>query len=393
MADYGVTPDGFVIKPLDVILAEIDDALRANIDPGLDLDARSAQGQVDAIFAAAVAELWELGEAAYNAAYPDSANDASLDNVSSITGTKRSPTTKTTIAGVQVTLNPNKNLPAGSVASLGGQPNVRFLSDVEVPADPNGGVFPVDFAAEASGATTVVPLQLDTIAEPVSGWTGVSNPDAGVTGEATETDPELRTKRIDELEGGGSTNVNSIRANLLRDTTAAGASVFENDTDLVDANGLSPHSIRCILSGGDPNDIGQSIFDTKASGIATNGAQSVNVLDSQGVTHVIRYDSATVLSYFLTAVVDVDPLTFDTSTGVAEMQQNVADYVNSLGAGGNVTVDQVKCAMLNVVGTVTVPAFFHGFAAAPTQTTDLIVAEDEEAASDTVNLDITTAGT
>lgn len=387
---FGVTEDGFVIKPLATILTEIEDDQRADIDPGLDLDARSAQGQLNQIFAGALAELWELGEATYGAAYPDSANDASLDNVASITGTTRSPTTKTTIADVEVTLNPNKALPAGSVAHLASQPNARFLSDTLVPADVAGGTFTVDFTAESAGAITVAANQLDTIAEPVSGWTGVDNPTAGDTGEATETDAELRVKRIAELESGGSTNVNSIRANLLQDTTAVDAAVFENDTDVTDSNGLTPHSIRAILRGGDSTEIAQSIFDTKAAGIATNGAETEAILDSQGVSHDIKYDFASELVYFLTVTVAIDPLTFDTTDGVTDMETAVETYIDALPVGGDVIVDQVKCAMIGVTGVVSFPAFLHGFGAA-TVATDLTVDDDEFATSDVANMIITTS--
>lgn len=384
----GVTPDGFVTKPLEDIRGEIDAEQRANIDPGLDLDDQSAQGQVNAVFSAAIAELWQLAQSVYSTAYPDSANDASLDNVSSITGTTRSQTTKTIVRDVDVTLNPNAPLPIGSVAHLSSQPNARFVSLAAVPADPIGGVFPVDFEAESAGATTVTAGQLTEIAEPVTGWVAVTNPTDGETGEATETDAQLRIKRLAELEGGGSTNVNSIRANLLRDTTAVDALVLENDTDVTDGNGLTPHSIRAILRGGAAADIAQSIFDTKAAGIATNGAQSLAVLDSQGVSHTMKWDDATGLDYFLVAVVTTNPLTFDSVNGVSNMKTAVGLYINALGIGSDVIEDQVRCALLSVTGVVSVTTLLHDFAAPPSSGGDLSVAFDKFASSDVANLDV-----
>ncbi len=387
---FGVTEDGFVIKPLATIVSEIEDDQRADIDPGLDLDARSAQGMLNQIFGGALAELWELAEATYNAAYPDSANDASLDNVASITGTSRDATTKTTVEGVSVTLNPNKSLPAGSVAHLTSQPNARFVSDAEVPADTVGGVFTVDFTAETAGAITVEIGQLAVIAEPVSGWVVVNNTIAGVTGDETESDSELRIRRLAELEGGGSTNVNSIRANLLQVDGVDDASVFENDSDIVDASGLSPHSIRAVVRGGDAADIAQSIFDTKAAGINTNGTVVTAVTDSQGNDHTIRHDTTTDLNYFMDATVTVDT-TFDTVNGVTDMETAVKTYIDELPIGGDVIRNQVERALLGVTGTVDVTVFAHDFTASPVTTVNLTVAEDEKAISDVANLDITTA--
>lgn len=382
---FGVTPDGFVIKPLATILQEIEDSQRADIDPGLDLDPRSAQGMLNGIFAGALAELWELGQAGYSALYPDSANDASLDNVSSITGTVRSATTKTTIPSVDVTLNPNKSLPVGSVAHLASQPNARFLSDVEVPASTVGGVFPVDFTAESAGAIAVAAGQLSVIAEPVSGWVAVTNPNAGASGEETETDPELRIKRASELEGGGSTSVDAIRANLLQNiASVVDASVFENVLDVV-VGGLLPHSIRAVLRGGGATEIAQTIFDTKEAGANTNGAQSAVVTDSQGVDHTIRWDDATDQDYFLSVTVATDDQVFDGSTGPDLMKAAVATYVNSLKIGADVLVDQVRCALLSVPGTLNATAFLHGIGAA-TQATDLVIAQDDIAVSDVANI-------
>ncbi len=387
MAIYGITDDGFVLKPLAVIIAEINDAQRADIDPGLDLDARSAQGQVNQIIGGTFAELWELGQASYNAAYPDSSSAVSLDNVSSITGTSRSPTTKTLVPAVNVTMNPNKALPVGSVAHLTGQPNARFLTLTEVVATAGGGVFAVDFEAESAGAIAVAIGQLSSIAEPVDGWVAVSNPGVGTTGEETETDAELRVKRLSELEGGGSTNIDSIRANLLQDVVGVvDASVFENVLDVV-AGGLLPHSIRAVLRGGAPADIAQSLFDTKAGGISTNGAQSFAVLDSQGNNHTIKWDDATDQNYFLSVTVNTNPDIFDGSSGPAAMKDAVAAYVNALVIGGDVLVDQVKCALLIVDGTLSVPVFSHGVGA-PSQSTDLLIAQDDIAVSDVANITI-----
>jgi len=385
---FGVTTDGFVIKPLATIQSEIEDQERADIDPGLDLDARSTLGQLNGIFSGALAELWELGQATYSAAYPDSSSAASLDNVSSITSTTRDPTTKTLVEGVEVMLNPNTALPAGSVANIQNQPNARFVSLTLVPADTGGGVFTVDFEAETAGATTVDINTLTEIAEPVNGWTAVDNPAAGITGDATQTDAQLRIKRLVELEGGGSTNINSIRANLVALDGVVDANVTENDTD-VTVGSLAPHSILAVLRGGDSEEVAQSIFDTKAAGIATNGDESEVILDTQGVGHTIRFSFATQLNYFLTATVTTNALTFDTVNGEDDIDTAVAVYINSLGVGGDVIVGQVKCAILSVTGTIDVTVFFHGFSAAPTGTTNLTVADTEFVTSDVANIIIT----
>jgi uncharacterized phage protein gp47/JayE len=386
---YGITPNGFEIKPLAVIREDINDFQLAEIDPGLDQDDRAALQQINAVHAGALAELWELAQAVYNAAYPDSANDDSLDNVASITGTTRSPTTKTVVEDVSVTLSPNAALPAGSVAHLSNQPNARFVSLATVPADPIGGVFTVDFEAEDAGAIFVAPNQLDTIAEPVTGWTAVDNGNAGEPGEDTETDAELRIKRIEELEAQGSTNVNSIRADLRGLDGVVDSVVFENDTDFLDAQGIPPHSIYCVVRGGASADIAQQIFESKAAGINTKGTQIETVTDSMGFDHTIRFDYATQLDFYADITVDTDTLTFDAVDGPAAIKAAIRDYVNALRIGGDVIYDLVKCAAFEIEGVLTITTLKIAFVDPPLGVIDLPVDDDEFALSDVANIDVT----
>jgi uncharacterized phage protein gp47/JayE len=398
VAVYGVTPDGFVIKPLSVILSEINDQQLLEVDPGLDQDPRSPLQQINQTHGERLANVWEALQAAYGAAYPDSANDASLDNVSSITGTVRDKNTKTTVAGVLVTMAPNDPLPAGSVANLTSQPNARFVSDVEVPGNPAGGTFAVDFTAESAGATVVIVGQLAEIAEPVPGWLSVSNPAAGVTGTATESDSELREKRVDELEAQGSTNVNSIRADLRKVDAVVDAAVFENDTDTPNfyGRGLTPHSVFAVLRGGAAADIAQALFDTKAAGIATNGTEVEAVLDSQGVSHDIRFDFGTELIFHADITVVTDPLVFDGVDGPDAIKDVISAYVNAGGMGDDVIYDTVKSAVLpvpgiddcGIPGVKKISALLIGFGA-PSGTVDLPVADTEFASSDVANIAVT----
>jgi uncharacterized phage protein gp47/JayE len=271
------------------------------------------------------------------------------------------------------------------VAHLNNQPNTRFVTLAAVPGTPSGGTFTVDFEAENAGATVVTPLDLNTIAEPVAGWTAVSNPIEGITGTDTESDDALRKKRLDELQASGSTNIDSIRADLLKVDGVIGATVIENDTDFT-LFGITPHSIYCVLRGGVGADIAQSIFDNKAAGIATNGASSSVVLDSQGNGHTIKYDFATQKDFASVGFIQIDPLVFDTVNGFAEIATNISAYVNSLGVGDDVIFDQVKCAVFLTAGVKTITAMAISFLPDPGVQTDLAVSATEFALSDVANI-------
>jgi hypothetical protein len=78
---YGVTPAGFVPKPLAVIQAELQDDLRATFGAGINLSASSVFGQLINRISERLSELWDLGQATYNAFDPSTASGDALDNL------------------------------------------------------------------------------------------------------------------------------------------------------------------------------------------------------------------------------------------------------------------------------------------------------------------------
>ena len=94
MADYGVTPEGFVRPRLPEIRMEVIENLRRNLRAkGLpdDIETRpdSVTGVMIDTFAERAAALWEMGEGVYYAMYPGSATGVSLDRSVSFSGVRR----------------------------------------------------------------------------------------------------------------------------------------------------------------------------------------------------------------------------------------------------------------------------------------------------------------
>ncbi|WP_341666896.1 hypothetical protein [Alcaligenes sp. SDU_A2] len=96
MADYGVTPEGFVRPRLPEIRMEIIEELRKNLRiRGLSADIETRPDSVTGVlvdtFAEREAALWEMGEGVYYSMYPGSATGVSLDRAVSFSGVKRLP--------------------------------------------------------------------------------------------------------------------------------------------------------------------------------------------------------------------------------------------------------------------------------------------------------------
>lgn len=86
---YGVTPTGFVPKRFDIILDEIHTDLSEGFGVNTRLNPKSYLNVLVTNFADKIAELWEVAQDSYDAMYPFSAEDISLDNAAQFGGVTR----------------------------------------------------------------------------------------------------------------------------------------------------------------------------------------------------------------------------------------------------------------------------------------------------------------
>ena len=173
-----------------------------------------------------------------------------------------------------------------------------------------------------------------------TGLDGIVSVLAGDTGRDEETDAELRLRRLDSLQQGGGT-VDAIRAALLAVEGVDAAMVYENDTDLTDADGRPPHSVHAVVEGGVAADIAQAIYEQKAAGIATFGDQSAEVDDTMGIPHTIEFDRVTALREFVVvharSTYDADSIEDDAEDVIADA---IAAAGNQLAIGQDVAAQR-----------------------------------------------------
>ena len=125
---FGLTDEGFAAKRLSDIEAEIDEALKSTFGPSINTLPQSIFGQLKGIFAERESLIWELAEAIYLSQYPDSAEGTSLDNVAAITALTRLPALKSRIEGQALFGTLSTNIPAGTIFSVSGNSNARFVT-------------------------------------------------------------------------------------------------------------------------------------------------------------------------------------------------------------------------------------------------------------------------
>lgn len=349
---FGVTPSGFIRKPMQQILADMNSDLQAANGNTINTSPQSNFGQLSGILSDRLADCWEGLEAVHAAFYPDSSTGADLVQVCGITGTVPKTATASALIDVVLIGTNGTNVPAGSTASVGGGAdfytnalatiatlaawgtsqtkqlgnlvtntgNVYVcIQEGETAATGSGptgtGAGPISdggaewlYAGVGTAAVTVGMTAgtgpnsqvlgptvanggtLNTIVSTVFGWSSIFNPFDAVLGVNAENDSALRVRREAELRGQGNAAVNAVQAAVSRVTGVTQCVVYENDTDST-VGGLPPHSIHVVCSGGEDQDVWNAILASKAAGIQTYGSITGTATDSQGVTHSISFDN------------------------------------------------------------------------------------------------------
>lgn len=136
--------------------------------------------------------------------------------------------------------------------------------------------------AESPGPYEALAGTLTGIKTSVNGWEGVTNTSDATLGANAETDAAYRLRHRAQLLGKGSASVQAIGDALAVLEGVTYVAVRENDTDVVDEEGLPKHSVRVTILGGDDLEIAQTIFKKKAAGIKTYGNTSEFVVDGEG---------------------------------------------------------------------------------------------------------------
>lgn len=398
MTDYGVTPEGFVKKPLAVILEELEDAVKTGphaIDATLDTSPEQPLGQLLGIMAEREAAQWELLETAYNSNDRDKAEFFLLDAIGAVTGCKRRPATYSTVT-LTCTLTSGTTLTEGvHKANVTGKP-----TDVWVVAETftagSTGTHAVKFRADTKGPRAANSGTITVINTPVSGWTVVTNAASATQGRDVELDAAYRARQVEELAQSGSGTVAAIRAALLELDDIIEVKVFENTKPWTDDDGLPPHSMEVLVWDGaspaaDDDDIAQAVFDNKAGGIEFIGTESGEAVDpeDEDVTYVIPFNRATQKNVYIDITVTQDP--DGPSIDAADVKAKIVAKQSTLKIGTDVIALALRAAALTSTGVLDAPVFELGFSASPSGTSNLAIGEREIALLDVANITVTVA--
>lgn len=244
----------------------------------------------------------------------------------------------------------------------------------------------VDCTATETGPIIAEAGTLVVIDTPVSGLTSVLNVTDAIVGRNVESDSDYRLRRSQELQIAGAGTVEAIRAKLLTVEGVTAVIVFENDSEIVDPDGRSPKSFEAVVEGAEDQAIADQLWLVKPAGIRTLGTESVEITDSQGQTHNIRFSRPTALLIYIEIDLTVDE-TFP-ANGEASVRQALIDAGNALGIGKEVVVMPYLVAALADIPGILDLELLIGTAPNPTESDNIDVDPNEVASFDSSRVDV-----
>lgn len=323
MSDYGISPEGFKRKRLDQLLEELNDEVKAIFGDNFNVSPESPDGQINGVISESNANLWEIAEESYNAFNPSAATGNTLSNLVQLNGITRLAATSSR-SQVSLTGTPGTVIPANSLISTNDTGD-QFSTESDVTLDGSGNAS-VFASSVDTGPISALAGTLTEIDTPITGWSSANNPADADEGTNEETDAELRARRERSVARDAQAIIDAIFAGVADIEGVTQVVVLENDTNLIDTNGLPPHSFHVIAVGGVDQDIADIIWLKKPAGILSFGSTTVEVTDSQGIPHDISFSRPTEIDIY----VEVDLTTFSEypSNGDDLIKQAIVDYAN-----------------------------------------------------------------
>ncbi|MEX3859627.1 baseplate J/gp47 family protein [Paraburkholderia sp. BR10923] len=296
-----LTPDGFVVRRLDAIIAELDAGMKAIYGIDINTDPDSPDGQAIGLWSQALADLEELAGEMWRQMDPDYASGPNLDRIVAFAGIRRVRSSVSWLRGV--ILSGAAFTPINTDAMVRDPTGALWRSTEVVQLNANGSAR-LDFQSDQPGAYPVGSNVELEIVSGVAGWRTAVTSQASDIGADEEQDPALRSRFYLSRERPAFDDVSGMRANLLAVTGVIGVEVFENYGETTDANGVAPHSINAVVDGGDDEAIGTVILNRKPMGTGMQGEQTVMVLDRHNRGRLIHFDRPTRVPIYVTALVE-----------------------------------------------------------------------------------------
>lgn len=228
---------------------------------------------------------------------------------------------------------------------------------------------------------------VDTILTPMLGWDSVINPIAATPGEDRETDEQLRLRFRNGKFDRATNTLDAIYSALINLDNVSEVTIYENDTSVVDGNGVPAHSFLPIVVGGLSTDIANAIWDNKPIGILSYGNTTVSINDIQGIAHDVSFSRPTPVVIYIS--IDIATNVNFPANGNAAIQSALIQYfADNLGTGDDVIYSRLYTPINSIPGHEVV-SLKIGTSPSPVGTSNVVINFDQIASLSSVNIIIT----
>lgn len=243
-----------------------------------------------------------------------------------------------------------------------------------------------EVVASRSGPITQPVNSINTILTPILGWDSVTNPIAATPGENKETDEELRIRFRNGKFDRATNTLDSIYSALTNLDNVDEVVIYENDTSVVDSNGVPAHSFLPIVSGALSTAIAQAIWENKPIGILSYGNTTVVINDAQGFPHNVSFSRPNPVVIYITIDITTDS-TFPSNGNDAIRSAIISYFDENLGIGDDVIYSRLYTP-INTIPGFQVESLKVGTAPSPTGTANIVIPFDGIASISAVNINI-----
>lgn len=322
------------------ILEDLKYKMKAIYGQDIYLENDSADYQMLSIFALKIADSYQAVHYAYNSRSPDTAIGAALDSIVKLNGIMRKSAGYSTCQ-IIIKGTPFTEIVDGSVADRQGV-IWKLPHSVVIGSD---GTIKTIATCETAGAVTALPGDITTINTPTYGWISVENKVSAIPGNAIETDGELRERQTISVANPSQTMLAGTLGAIRALSNVARVSVYENDTNIstVDADnnpfGLPPHSITCVVEGGDDEEIAKAILYHKGIGCYTNGTTEISLKDENEYINKIRFYRPTYVPIHVN--VAIKKYTGYVAHLAQDVEEAVYNYLAMLEIGRDVSISMI----------------------------------------------------
>ena len=297
-----------------------------------------------------LAKAYEDIEATYYARFPNTATGVSLDRLCVFAGISRNPAT---YAEHKIKVYGEAGTVVEEIKVCGDNSEIVFYNIENFVLDENGQC-EIIVVCETAGKVGNI-TEINDVVNPIAGVERVEYIGTERYAENTETDPDLRKRFAQAIEGSGSTNKNAIIAEILRVETVKSVSIIENSTNGT-VDGRPAHSFECYVYGGTEEkykkEIAQAIYNKKPIGItACSTAETgvtVDVLDDGGTPHPISF-SYTVNTPIYISIKYKKNTKFSTD-GETQIINALTEHINNLGVGSSVVISSLYGYIYGIEG-------------------------------------------